>query len=110
MPSFNNGAISCAKRVLVRHNVSSIIPSEEVASCDFSFPLNEIDLFLSNISERSGAGLIDPRNLLCSEDYKCSVFVDGIPVYKDWGHITPYGARLLQDKFNFGQQVLSAAK
>jgi len=109
-PTSSEKSLKCAKRLLLDRNYNEILEEEAINQCDFSHLPNKVDLFLKDLSKISGTAIFDPRSVLCDKNNICSVLVDGLPVYKDWGHLSPYGARRIQEVFNIGPKILDLAR
>jgi peptidoglycan/LPS O-acetylase OafA/YrhL len=109
-PTSNKHPLECAKKLLLAHNSGVRLDKRKMSQCDFEYPFNKIDTFLQDLSIKADVAVVDPRSILCDENNICSVFVEGFPVYKDWGHLSPYGARRIQEVFDIGPKILDAAR
>ena len=83
--------------------------SYNAAQCDFDLTLSAGELWFDNLFERMKIQypnliVIDPKMVQCKNN-KCKADINGIPVYRDAGHITDYasyqmGALYLQQYTN----------
>jgi peptidoglycan/LPS O-acetylase OafA/YrhL len=109
-PTSNEKSLKCAKKLLLDRDYDVILEERAISQCNFDHPPNKVDLFLNDISKRGDVAIFDPRSVLCDKNNACSMLVDGAPVYKDWGHLSPYGTRRIQEVFNIGPKILDLAR
>jgi len=109
-PNKSSKFLKCAKNMLLNSHVSTATEELPLNNCNFKYPSNLEDDFINEIARQADVDYFDPRSLLCDKDQNCSVFVDGFPVYKDWGHLTPFGARTVQEKFDAAARILALAR
>ena len=62
---------------------------------------------LENIEKEINLVRLD--KLICNEKF-CSPFIDGEPIYRDNGHLSNYGSKLLGQKYNLNQTILNEIK
>ncbi|MGC1182532.1 acyltransferase family protein [Legionella sp.] len=78
--------------------------SYEPGHCNFKLILTDADQWISQLFGKMKIKypqliFIDPKKVQCERDI-CKVDINGIPVYRDAGHITDYAS------YQFGQQYL----
>ncbi|RCU45162.1 acyltransferase [Corallincola holothuriorum] len=110
MPSSTSKTLRCAKKVLVSSSEDTAHGDLTTSHCNFTHPQNRVDVFLEKVIKGSEAGVFDFREVLCDGDDICSMFVNGDIVYRDWGHLSPYGAKVVQDTYDVGPNILAVAK
>ncbi|WP_247996985.1 acyltransferase family protein [Brucella tritici] len=64
---------------------------------------------LERLSEIADVDVIDLREKLCT-DTKCLTILNGIPLYRDWGHLSIPGSGEIGKQFDLYSKLVSAAK
>jgi peptidoglycan/LPS O-acetylase OafA/YrhL len=109
-PTSEGDSLKCAKRLMLAQPAGSALDQEQISHCDFEYPYSRVDSFLDELSILADVHIIDLRSVLCDDKNVCSVFVQGMPVYMDWGHLSPYGARRIQQVFDLRSDILATAR
>lgn len=86
----------------------------ELSTCDLS--LREVRAYrkpvrnmLKRVARDADVDVIDLYNFFCDAT-TCKTEIDGIPLYRDSGHLSVDGARLVGERTNLGKRVLRAAR
>jgi peptidoglycan/LPS O-acetylase OafA/YrhL len=99
--------VKCAKKLLIRTPADRPTNS---SGCNFHSPPSHVDVYLDQIEETTNIPVVRLKDYICDLSYECSPFVDGELIYRDWGHLTPHGATMLQRKWDIGGTAVKQAK
>ena len=102
--------IKCSKKMLMAHQSTSALTSTELAKCNFERNSGRLDEFLIDITKTADVAVVNLSQYLCDSNAVCSPFVNGELVYRDWGHLSPYGSRVLAREFQIGSAAVKLAK
>jgi hypothetical protein len=64
---------------------------------------------LTKTSELAHVNVVEIYDFLCSQN-RCVTEIDGIPLYRDAGHLSVEGAKLIGSRSNLADQILAKAK
>jgi hypothetical protein len=64
---------------------------------------------LNAVSETSKVSVLDVYDFLCNET-ECKTMIDGVPLYRDSGHLSVEGAVLIGKKTELASRILSEAR
>lgn len=64
---------------------------------------------LKRLSEIADVGVVDLRENLCT-DTKCLTILNGIPLYRDWGHLSIPGSAEIGKQFNLYANLIRIAR
>ncbi len=65
--------------------------------------------FLAAVAQRANVSVISLEDALCRRD-RCQTMLDGVPLYRDSGHLTVAGSRLLGPRMNLATRILAEAR